>query len=161
MRRCQSRRPYPFHVFTGVLVCSILSQCGQANTCTTAFSAATRVDRDQLIWSNERADQAASSYRSIWRQRSRQIARSWKPFDQLSPGDAEIVAKAIAEGIAEGRRHGLEMASWAEHVHPRHRRSVFAAIISAVSIAFRSPPETICVVSKSYLSLATASPNLI
>jgi hypothetical protein len=43
-------------------------------------------------------------------ERARQIARSWRPLDQLSPGDAEIVARAIAEGIAEGRRHGLELA---------------------------------------------------
>ena len=43
-------------------------------------------------------------------ERARQIARSWKPLDQLSPADAEIVARAIAQGIAEGRRHGLELA---------------------------------------------------
>ena len=42
-------------------------------------------------------------------ERARRIARSWKPLDQLSPDDAEIVARAIAEGIALGRRHGLEM----------------------------------------------------
>jgi hypothetical protein len=42
--------------------------------------------------------------------RARQIARSWKPLEQLSPADAEIVERAIAQGIAEGRRHGLEMA---------------------------------------------------
>ena len=42
--------------------------------------------------------------------RARQIARSWKPLDQLSSADTEIVAKAIAQGIAEGRRHGLELA---------------------------------------------------
>ena len=42
--------------------------------------------------------------------RARQIARSWKPLDQLSPADAEVVARAIAQGIAEGRRHGLELA---------------------------------------------------
>ena len=42
--------------------------------------------------------------------RARQIARSWKLLDQLSPADAEIVTKAIAQGIAEGRRHGLELA---------------------------------------------------
>ena len=41
--------------------------------------------------------------------RARQIARSWKLLDQLSPADAELVARAIAHGIAEGRRHGLEM----------------------------------------------------
>jgi hypothetical protein len=43
-------------------------------------------------------------------ERARQIARSWKPLDQLSRFDAEIVARAIAEGIAEGRRHGMELA---------------------------------------------------
>jgi hypothetical protein len=42
--------------------------------------------------------------------RARQIARSWKPLDQLSPADARIVARAIADGIAEGRGHGLAMA---------------------------------------------------
>ena len=41
--------------------------------------------------------------------RGRQIARSWKPLDHLSPADAEIVARAIAEGIAEGRKYGLEI----------------------------------------------------
>jgi hypothetical protein len=41
--------------------------------------------------------------------RARQIARSWKPLNQLSPDDIEIVAMAIAEGIAEGRRHGLQI----------------------------------------------------
>ena len=43
-------------------------------------------------------------------ERDRQIARSWKLLDQLSPADAEIVARAIAQGIAEGRRHGVELA---------------------------------------------------
>ena len=43
-------------------------------------------------------------------ERARQITRSWKPLDQLSSADAEIVARAIAEGIAEGRRHGLQLA---------------------------------------------------
>ena len=42
-------------------------------------------------------------------ERARVIARSWKPLDHLSEADAEIVARAIAEGIADGRRHGLEM----------------------------------------------------
>jgi hypothetical protein len=41
--------------------------------------------------------------------RARQIARSWKLLDQLSFADAELVAKAIAQGIAEGRRHGFEI----------------------------------------------------
>ena len=42
-------------------------------------------------------------------ERARVIARSWKPLDHLCEADAEIVARAIAEGIADGRRHGLEM----------------------------------------------------
>jgi hypothetical protein len=41
--------------------------------------------------------------------RAREIARSWKPLDHLSPADTEIVARAIAQGIAEGRRYGLEI----------------------------------------------------
>ena len=41
--------------------------------------------------------------------RARVIARSWKLLDHLSEADAEIVARAIAEGIADGRRYGLEM----------------------------------------------------
>jgi hypothetical protein len=42
--------------------------------------------------------------------RARQIARSWKLLDQLSPAYAASVERAIAQGIAEGRRHGLELA---------------------------------------------------
>ena len=42
-------------------------------------------------------------------ERARDIMRAWQPLEQLSPADAEIVAKAIAEGIARGRRHGFEM----------------------------------------------------
>jgi hypothetical protein len=41
---------------------------------------------------------------------ARQIARSWKLLDQLSPTDVEIVVRAIAQGIAEGRMSGLEIA---------------------------------------------------
>ena len=43
-------------------------------------------------------------------ERGRQIARSWKLLDHLVHGHAEVVARAIAQGIAEGRRHGLEIA---------------------------------------------------
>ena len=42
-------------------------------------------------------------------ERARVIACSWKLLDHLSEADAEIVARAIAEGIADGRRQGLEM----------------------------------------------------
>jgi hypothetical protein len=43
-------------------------------------------------------------------ERGRQIARSWKLLDHSTHADAEKVARAIAQGIAEGRRHGLEIA---------------------------------------------------
>jgi hypothetical protein len=41
---------------------------------------------------------------------ARRIARSWGLLDQLSPGDVEIIIRAIAQGIAEGRMSGLEIA---------------------------------------------------
>jgi hypothetical protein len=41
---------------------------------------------------------------------ARQIARSWKLLDRLPPTDVEIVARAIAQGIAEGRVSGLAIA---------------------------------------------------
>ena len=41
--------------------------------------------------------------------RARQIARSCRPLEQLSPADAEIVVRAIAQAIAEGRRYGVEI----------------------------------------------------
>jgi len=40
--------------------------------------------------------------------RAREIARSRK-LDQHSPADAEIIARAIAQGIAEGRKYGSEV----------------------------------------------------
>lgn len=43
-------------------------------------------------------------------QRARQIVCSLIPLKRLSEDDAEIVARAIAESIAGGRRQGLEMA---------------------------------------------------
>ncbi|QOZ54813.1 hypothetical protein [Bradyrhizobium sp. CCBAU 53338] len=42
-------------------------------------------------------------------ERGRQIVCSWK-LGHLSRADVEIVARAIAQGIAEGRRHGVEFA---------------------------------------------------
>jgi hypothetical protein len=42
-------------------------------------------------------------------QRARQIVCSL-PLKRLSSDDAEIVARAIAEGIAGGRKQGLDMA---------------------------------------------------
>jgi hypothetical protein len=42
--------------------------------------------------------------------RARQIVRSLTPLKRLSCDDAEIVARAIAESFAEGRRQGLDIA---------------------------------------------------
>ena len=42
-------------------------------------------------------------------QRARRIERSWAPKD-LSEGQAEYVVRAIAQGIAQGRQQGLELA---------------------------------------------------
>jgi hypothetical protein len=44
--------------------------------------------------------------------RPRQIERSWTPFflKPLSSAEAEIVTRAIAQGIALGRKQGLELA---------------------------------------------------
>jgi hypothetical protein len=43
-------------------------------------------------------------------QRGRQIVCSLIPLKRLSDDDAEIVARAIAESIAAGRKQGLELA---------------------------------------------------
>ena len=43
-------------------------------------------------------------------ERGHQIAHSWGLLDRLARADAEVVVRAIAQGIAEGRRHGLEIA---------------------------------------------------
>ena len=42
--------------------------------------------------------------------RARRILSSWTSFKRLSSDDAEIIARMIAQGIAEGRRYGLELA---------------------------------------------------
>jgi len=42
--------------------------------------------------------------------RARQIVCSLMPLKRLSSDDAEIVARAIAEGIAGARKQGLDMA---------------------------------------------------
>jgi hypothetical protein len=44
--------------------------------------------------------------------RARHIERSWAPFflKPLSSAEVEIVTRAIAHGIAEGRKQGLELA---------------------------------------------------
>ena len=42
-------------------------------------------------------------------QRARRIERSWAPED-LTDSQAEYVVRAIAQGIAQGRRQGLELA---------------------------------------------------
>jgi hypothetical protein len=50
--------------------------------------------------------------------RARQIASTWKPLNQLPPAELEIVARAIAEG----RRHGLEMAKADVEEYQANRR---------------------------------------
>ena len=42
--------------------------------------------------------------------RGRQIVRSLSPLKRLSCDEAQIVARAIAESFAEGRRQGLDIA---------------------------------------------------
>jgi hypothetical protein len=42
--------------------------------------------------------------------RGRQIVSSLAPLKRLSCDDAQIVARAIAESFAEGRRPGLDIA---------------------------------------------------
>jgi hypothetical protein len=42
--------------------------------------------------------------------RARRILSSWTSLRRLSSDDAEIIARMIAQGIAEGRREGLELA---------------------------------------------------
>jgi hypothetical protein len=46
-------------------------------------------------------------------QRARRIERSWAPKD-LSERQVDYVVRAIAQGIAQGRRQGLELAKGSE-----------------------------------------------
>jgi hypothetical protein len=41
--------------------------------------------------------------------RARRILSSWTSLDRLSSDDAEIIVRMIAQGIAEGRKQGLEL----------------------------------------------------
>jgi hypothetical protein len=43
--------------------------------------------------------------------RARRILRSWTSLKRLSGDEAEIVVRMIAQGIAEGRRNGFELAA--------------------------------------------------
>jgi hypothetical protein len=60
--------------------------------------------------------------------RARQIERSWTPFflKPLSSAEAEIVTRAIAQGIALGRKQGLELAK-APHDCQAHLRTIAKA----------------------------------
>jgi hypothetical protein len=46
--------------------------------------------------------------------RARRILSSWTSVKRLSSDEADIIARMIAQGIAEGRRSGLELveAEW-------------------------------------------------
>jgi hypothetical protein len=43
--------------------------------------------------------------------RARRIMGSWTSHKGLSSDEAEMIVRMIAQGIAEGRRHGWEMAA--------------------------------------------------
>jgi hypothetical protein len=43
--------------------------------------------------------------------RARRILNSWTSLKRLSSDDAEIIVRMIAQGIAEGRKYGLELAA--------------------------------------------------
>jgi hypothetical protein len=43
--------------------------------------------------------------------RARQILNSWTTRKRLSSDEADIIVRMIAQGIAGGRREGLEMAA--------------------------------------------------
>ena len=43
--------------------------------------------------------------------RARRIMSSWTSLKKLSSDEAEIIVRMIAQGIAECRRHGWEMAA--------------------------------------------------
>ena len=42
--------------------------------------------------------------------RGRRILNSWTSLKRLSSGEAEVIVRMIAQGIAEGRKYGLELA---------------------------------------------------
>ena len=42
--------------------------------------------------------------------RARQILGSWTPHKRLSSDEADIIVRMIAQGLAEGRRYGFELA---------------------------------------------------
>ena len=43
--------------------------------------------------------------------RARRILNSWTSLKRLSSDEAEIIVRMIAQGIAEGRKYGLELAA--------------------------------------------------
>ena len=55
--------------------------------------------------------------------RARQIERSWMDFfvEPLSSAETEIVVRAIAQGIALGRKQGLEFAKSPQCAAPARR----------------------------------------
>jgi hypothetical protein len=69
-----------------------------------------------LWWSNHMPIKPLAT--TEWdRTHARRIERSWEPFffKRLSSAEAEIVVRAIAQGIAEGRKQGLELAKAPKH----------------------------------------------
>ena len=64
-----------------------------------------------LWWSNHMAIKALD-ISEVDLMRARRIERSWTPFflKELSSDQTAIVVRAIAQGIAEGRKEALELA---------------------------------------------------
>jgi len=62
-------------------------------------------------WSNHMAIKALD-ISEVDLMRARRIERSWTPFflKELSSDQTAIVVRAIAQGIAEGRKEGFELA---------------------------------------------------
>ncbi|TWA97427.1 hypothetical protein [Bradyrhizobium stylosanthis] len=42
--------------------------------------------------------------------RARQILKSWTSLRRLTSDETDIVVRMIAQGLAEGRKHGFELA---------------------------------------------------
>ncbi len=64
--------------------------------------------------------------------RGRQIVRSLAPLKRLSCDDVQIVARAIAECFAEGRRQGLDIAMANLQAYPWCSRQAAAKGLPAI-----------------------------
>ena len=65
--------------------------------------------------------------------RARQILSPWASLKGLSSDETEVIARMIAQGIAEGRRHGFEMAEAEWPTHGKNHLNELNSGISAKS----------------------------